>query len=120
MRQARPLLCAALVLAGCAGSSADNPDFCKVQVLGIEKANTGPAGVDYAYKVKGEAGSAAVVSLVARLGPDNFINGKGVEVGPGAFLAVVELKLTGPPPELLVLLEVGASRRCRASAALPR
>jgi len=41
-----------------------------------------------------------------------------VNVGPGPFVAIVDLKLTGVPPELLVLLEVGA-RRCSDDAPKP-
>jgi hypothetical protein len=114
----RGLALAGLLAAlGCAGARA--PDYCKVQVVKVEEFNVRPGKADLAYRVKGETGSPGVVSLVAKLGPQNFITGKGVEVGPGPFLAIVDLKLTATPPELLVLLEVD-SKRCQAKAALPR
>jgi hypothetical protein len=110
------LACALALLAACAGSG---PDSCSIQVVGVEKFDVRPGAADLAYRVKGQAGSAGVASLVAKLGPQNFITGKGVPVGPGPFVAIVELNLTGAPPELLALLEVG-SKRCRANAKLPR
>ena len=100
------LLVALLGLA-CAGGSSESR--CRIEVVGRE----GASQRDFAYRVRGEAGSPAVVSLVAKLGPQNYITGDGVEVGPGPFEAIVELKLTGAPPQMLTMLEVG-SKRCIA------
>jgi hypothetical protein len=119
-RSALASLGACTALLACAGGSANNPDFCSVKVLGVESFSNRPGATDLAYRVQGDAGSPAVVSLVAKLGADNFVTGKGVEVGPGPFTAIVDLKLTGMPPELLILLEVEGGKRCRAKASLPR
>ena len=55
---------AALAALACAGGG-ENPDTCKIQVVGVEKFNTRPGAADFAYRVKGEAGSPAIASLVA-------------------------------------------------------
>ena len=93
-------------------------DQCELKVLGLEEWSVGPDGPDTAYRVRGEAGSGAVVWLSARTAQGKYISGKGVNVGPGPFEAIVELKLTGRPTEYLVVLEV-AGRRCKAKAPNP-
>jgi hypothetical protein len=100
---------------GCASSN--SPTTCKVRVVGVEKYRIGGQEADLAYRVAGEAGSPAVVSLVAKNGPQSYVTGYGVNVGPGPFEAIVELKLTGAPRELLTMLEVGG-RRCTAAVRL--
>jgi len=109
-------VCATSVGVGCAGGSSE-PD-CSVEVLKLEKWQLRPGALDAAYRVRGTAGAPGVVSLVAKLGPQNYITGPGVQVGPGPFVAIVDLKLTGVPPELLTLLEVGGER-CSDEAKKP-
>ena len=102
--------------AACAGGS--NPSTCKIKALKVEEYKVRPGQAKIGYRVQGTAGVAGVASLVAKLGPQNYITGKGVNVGPGAFVAVVDIDLTGLPPELLVMLEVG-DKRCTDDADLP-
>jgi hypothetical protein len=78
-------------------------------VTSIEQWDT-RQGLDLAYRVRGEAGSPGVVWLAAR-DRQEWISGRGVDVGPGPFEAIVDLKLTGVPEEFRVVLEV-AGRRC--------
>ena len=104
------------LLAACAGGGGEAT--CRVSVVGVEKWQIRSRGLDAAYRVQGDAGAPAVVSLVAKLGSERYITGQGVRVGPGPFVAIVDLELTGEPPELLVLLEVGP-RRCTARAQKP-
>jgi len=106
-----------LALTACGGGGVA-PDYCSVSVLKIEKFKSRPGAVDIGYRVKGEAGSEAIVSLVAKKGSQDYITGQGVRVGPGPFLAIVELELTAVPPEFIVLLEVNG-RRCSATAPRP-
>lgn len=104
----------AFTLAACSGlGGPPGPDHCKVDVIGVESVTDRPDAFDIAVRVRGEAGSPAVVSLAARTAPDSYVAGHGVEVGPGPFEAIVEQKLTGRPAGLVVLLEVAGSR-CRA------
>ncbi len=106
-----------MLLASCAGGS--GAPSCRVEVVKLEKWQLRPGALDAEYRVKGQAGAPGVVSLVAKLGSGDYITGPGVQVGPGPFIAIVELKLTAPPPELLTLLEVGATR-CSDSAPKPQ
>ncbi len=102
--------------AGCAGSP--DPSTCKVKALRVEEYKVRPGQAKIGYRIQGTAGSPGVASLVAKLGPQRYITGKGVSVGPGAFVAVVDIDLTGLPPELLGLLEVG-DKKCTDDADLP-
>jgi hypothetical protein len=72
-------------------------------------------GLDAAYWVRGAAGSPATVWLAAKNPSGSYVSGYGVEVGPGAFEAVVELDLTGKPEKLVVVLEV-SGKRCKIEA----
>ena len=110
------VLLSVLGLVGCA-SGGGAPE-CRVRVIAVEKYANTAQGPDLAYRVGGEAGAPGVVSLVAKLGQGRYITGYGVQVGPGPFEAIVELKLTGPPSELLTMLEVGG-QRCTAAAPSP-
>jgi hypothetical protein len=107
-----------LLLSGCLWGGSDAPDHCSVDIVGIEEWRSAPGAFDTSYRVRGKAGSAAVVWLAARVGSGRFLSGKGVDVGPGPFEAIVDLDLTGPPLEYLAVLEV-AGRRCRATAPMP-
>ena len=107
---------ALLGAAACAGSG--DPSTCKIKALKIEEYKVRPGQAKIAYRVQGNAGVAGIASLVAKTGPERYITGKGVNVGPGAFVAIVDIDLTGLPPELLVMLQVG-EKRCKAGAALP-
>lgn len=75
-------------------------------------------GPDVAYRVRGSAGSPGVVWLVAKRPAGDYVAGFGVDVGPGPFEAIVDLKLTANPERFEVVLEV-AGRRCRAVALAP-
>ena len=108
---------ALLATAACAGGGVD-PSTCKVKALKIEEYKVRPGQAKIGYRIQGTAGVAGVASLVAKLGTQNYITGPGVKVGPGPFTAVVDIDLTGLPPELLVMLEVGG-KRCTDGAKLP-
>jgi hypothetical protein len=95
------------------------PDHCEIKVSGIETWNLRGSDLDVAYQVRGKAGAPAVVWLAAKTARGDYISGYGVDVGPGAFAAVVDLKLTGMPSEFLALLEV-AGKRCKAKASKPK
>lgn len=100
----------ALLVAGCAGSG-PGPESCRIEVVRRESEVRNAFGVDVSYRVRGYAGTPGVVSLVARRSDGGFLSGKGIEVGPGEFVAIVEQKLTGPAAGYVVLLEV-ADGRC--------
>ncbi len=107
----------ALLGAGCLGPTPD-PDTCRVEIVGVESAVNSSRGFDISYRVKGYAGTRAVVSLVAQQRDGGYLSGKGVDVGPGQFVAIVEQKLTAPAAGYIALLEV-ADGRCRANAKPP-
>ena len=114
-----PLRAAALasllfVAAACA-SRGSAPDRCVLRVVATEQWRVHDAGLDVAYRVKGEAGSAGEVWLAAKSRSGSWTSGDPVAVGPGAFEAVVELDLTGVPEELAAMLNV-SGKRCKAGA----
>ena len=111
-------LAATALLGAAACASGDDPSTCKVKALKVEEYKVRPGQAKIGYRIQGTAGSAGVASLVAKLGPQRYITGPGVYVGPGAFVAVVDIDLTGLPPELIVMLEVGG-KRCTDDADLP-
>jgi hypothetical protein len=111
-------LAAAALIAASACAGGGDPSTCKIKALRVEEYKVRPGQAKIGYRVQGTAGSAGVASLVAKLGPQRYITGKGVQVGPGAFVAVVDIDLTGLPPELLVMLEVGG-KKCTDDADLP-
>ncbi len=88
---------------------------CAIVVVGIDRWEQTHRGPDVAYHVRGSAGSRGVVWLAARRGDGDYVSGLGVDVGPGPFEAIVDLKLTALPRQFEVVLEV-AGRRCRADA----
>ena len=110
---------ALLWLTGCGlfGGSAE-PSRCEIEVRGVETWKVHDAGLDAAYRVKGEAGSAATTWLAAETGPQRYVSGYGLDVGPGPFEAIVDLKLTGRPRRFIAVLEVGG-KRCKADAPIP-
>ena len=108
-----PVLLTAACLGGGAGRSQ-----CEIAVLDIDRWESTSQGPDVAYHVRGNAGSPGVVWLAARRADGEYISGYGVEVRPGPFEAVVDLKLTALPKQFEVVLEV-AGRRCRANAPAP-
>lgn len=119
MRRRFALTAAAMLLgAGCA-AGARGPQSCEIEVVGLESRVQHDRGVDISYRVKGYAGTRGVVSLVASRHDGGYLSGKGVEVGPGPFVAIVEQKLTGPAAGYVALLEV-AQGRCRDDAPRPR
>ena len=108
---------ATLVWAGCLGGG-PGPESCDIELVGLESNVNHARGTDISYRVKGFAGTPGIVSLVAQQRNGGYLSGKGVEVGPGSFVAIVEQKLTGPAAGYVVLLEV-ADGRCRKEAPLP-
>jgi hypothetical protein len=113
-----PRLAAALLLGALACAGGVDESTCKVEALRIEEYKVRPGQAKIGYRIRGTTGIPGIASLVAKLGPDRYITGPGVNVGPGAFEAIVDLDLTGLPPELLVMLEVGG-KRCTDKAKLP-
>ena len=114
----------AVVLSGCAAFGGGGPSLCKIKVLGVEDWNLRTGALDASFRVSGEAGSPAVVWLTAQVGESRYIPGGGVDVGPGSFRAIVDLKLTGRPREFVVVLEVrdpdrAAPPRCKTVAKMP-
>jgi hypothetical protein len=109
---------AAVLLGAAACAGGGDPSTCKIKALKIEEYKVRPGQAKIGYRVQGTAGVAGVASLVAKLGTQRYITGPGVNVGPGAFVAVVDIDLTGLPPELLVMLQVG-DRKCTDDADLP-
>ena len=119
-RVRRPILsiaAAAIFGAGCLGGTS-GPEACKIEIVGVESSVSNSRGFDISYRVKGYAGTSAVVSLVARRHDGGYLSGKGVDVGPGPFVAIIEQKLTGPAAGYVALLEI-AGGRCRANAKPP-
>ena len=108
---------AALVWVGCLGGG-PGPESCDIELVGLESHVNHARGTDISYMVKGFAGTRGIVSLVAQQRNGGYLSGKGVEVGPGSFVAIVEQKLTGPAEGYVVLLEV-VDGRCRKEAPLP-
>jgi hypothetical protein len=89
-----------------------------VKVVGLGQYRNRAEGPDAAYRVRGVAGSGGTVWLAAKNRSGSWVSGLGVEVGPGPFEAVVDLKLTGLPKEYAAVLEV-AGKRCKADAPDP-
>ena len=111
---AAALLTAAAPLS-CAGASAPR---CQIQVTGLEEYLVRPGDVTVAYRVRGDAGAEGKVWLAARTAEGSWISGDGLEVGPGAFAAIVDLRLTGRAADYKVVLSV-AERRCADDAPRP-
>ena len=97
---------------GCLGG-APGPHTCRIEVVGLESESDSAQGYDVEYRVRGYAGTEGVVSLAARRPDGTYVAGKGVQVGPGAFVAVVDQKLTARAAGYTALLEI-ANSRCRA------
>ncbi len=108
-------LCCAGALLSCAGTAAPR---CEIEVTGLEEYNVRPGDVTVAYRVRGDAGAEGKVWLAARTAEKDWISGDALEVGPGPFAAIVDLRLTGRPARYKVLLEV-AERRCADDAPSP-
>ena len=108
---------AAILGVGCLGG-APGPETCKIEIVGVESSVTNNRGFDISYRVRGYAGTPAVVSLVARRHDGGYLSGKGKDVGPGPFVAIVGQKLTRPAAGYVALLET-AGGRCRANAEPP-
>jgi hypothetical protein len=100
-------------LVGCAGGQI-GPETCELRVTKLHEQRTSSRGFDIAYQVHGRAGTEAVVWLAAQRAPQDYISGKGVDVGPGPFDAIVELALTAPAPSYVAVLELASGKRCRA------
>jgi hypothetical protein len=117
------LACAAAgaaLLTGCMlfDGGETRPDHCEIRVVGVDEWKVHGEGLDAAYRVTGVAGSQATTWLAAQTGPTQYVSGYGLDVAPGRFDAVVDLKLTGRPERFLAVLEV-AGRRCKADAPIP-
>ncbi len=111
------VVCILAVAAACARGV--DPGECEVKIVRLDEWRTTAKGLDVAYVVSGEAGSAGKVWLAAKKSDGTYISGKAREVGPGAFQEVVRLKLTGRVPEYAAVLEV-AGRRCTDETDEPR
>jgi hypothetical protein len=118
--QARGVVAGALLLTGCGlfGGGSLEPSHCEIRVVGVETWQSHDEGLDAAYRVRGKAGGAATTWLAAETGPQRFVSGYGLDVGPGPFDAIVDLKLTGRPRRFLAVLDVGG-QRCKADAPIP-
>ncbi len=116
-RQLLSVTAAAILGVGCLGG-APGPETCEIEIVGVESSVSNNRAFDISYRVKGYAGTPAVVSLVAQQHDGGYLSGKGVDVGPGPFVAIIEQKLTGPAAGYVALLEI-ASGRCRANAKPP-
>jgi hypothetical protein len=114
-------MCAALALAlaGCFTGGSPALDHCKVDVVGLDDYQSRADGIDVSYRVRGETGSPGTVWLVAENPSGMYVPGYGVDVGPGVFEAIVDLKLTGLPQKFIAVLEV-AGKRCKADAPIPQ
>lgn len=99
-------------------ASAAEDDRCRIQVSGLASHDRLPDRFEITYRVTGEAGSAAVAWLAARMPGGRYVSGRGVRVAPGRFRERVSLVLHEPPEKVLALLEVG-ERRCADHARLP-
>jgi hypothetical protein len=108
LRTALVLGLATTLTLGCAKPRAND---CRVEIEGPEEMRLDPGDVRASYRVKGEAGSSGKVWLAAKRLEGDYISGSALQVGPGPFKAVVELRLTGRVPEYVAVLEV-AGRRC--------
>lgn len=93
-------------------------DRCKIRVVATEEWKTHAQGLDAAFRVRGVAGSRGIAWLAAEVGPQRFLSGTGLDVGPGPFEAILDMKLTGRPRRFMAVLEV-AGRRCKADARMP-
>jgi hypothetical protein len=112
-------LLGAALLGGCAIGGGPDPERCEIRVIGIEEYRRHGDGLDVQYRVRGVAGSPGEVWLAARNPSGSWVPGHGVEVGPGPFEAIVDLKLSGEPQGFVALLAVAGDRRCKADAPLP-
>ena len=111
----------ALLLCGCGlvGGGRTSPSHCELEVVAVDEWKVYENGaLDAAYQVRGSAGSPATTWLAAQTPEGDYVSGYGLDVGPGPFDAVVDLKLTGRPKRFVAVLEV-AGRRCKASADIP-
>ena len=111
------IVCVLAVATACARGT--DPDKCEVKIVRLDEWRTSEKGVDVAYVVSGEAGSAGKVWLAAKKSDGTYISGKARAVGPGAFQEVVKLKLSGRVPEYAAVLQV-AGRRCTDETAEPK
>ncbi len=121
MRNGGPPTAALLALLGlsaCSTGGPPAPDHCSLKVVALEEYENSAEGPTVAYRVRGVAGSAGKVWIAGRARSGAWISGYGVDVGPGPFEVIVDLKLTGPPEQYSALLEV-AGRRCKTNAPRP-
>jgi hypothetical protein len=108
-----------IALGGCALFRGAPEGRCKIDVVRVESWNAGAGQADAGFHVRGEAGQAGRTWLVAERADGSYVPGDGVDVGPGPFEALVELKLTGRPKRYLALLELDSGKRCRDTAKVP-
>ena len=118
MRIVAPLALGLLVLSGCGTGGGTAPDHCSIEVVGVEEFRRHDEGLDVAYRVRGMAGSAGTTWLAARDRSGRYVPGYGVDVGPGPYEAIIDLKVTGQPEAFVALLEV-IGRRCKTDVPYP-
>jgi hypothetical protein len=104
-----------LLLAACATAPENR---CEIHVVELEQVDERDGLFDASYTVGGKAGSRGVVSLAARRASGQYVAGRGVEVGPGPFVASVRQRLAERPAALVVVLQL-ARTDCRENAKLP-
>jgi hypothetical protein len=102
-------------LAGCA-TGGITPTTCEIEIVAPPHVETVFDGVDVDVEVRGRAGTNAVAWLAAKRRDGDYISGKGLELAPGSFNAVLEIKLTGATPSYDVVLELAHGQRCRDSS----
>ncbi len=103
------------ILAACASPG---PPPCRIQVTGLEEYSVRPGDVTIAYRVQGDAAGEGEVWLAARAADGSWVSGSALEVGPGEFGAIVDLRLTGKAERYKVVLAVG-EHRCADEAPAP-
>jgi len=115
-RSVLEIVCVLIVATTCARGV--DPDKCEVKIVRLDEWRTSEKGVDVAYVVSGEAGSAGKVWLAAKKSDGTYVSGKAREVA-GTFQEVVKLELTGRVPKYAAVLQV-AGRRCTDETDEPR
>ena len=118
-RAAAALALVAALTAGAGCATGARGPACQIEVTGLETYRSLPGDLEIAYRVRGDAGAEGKVWLAARTAEQTWVSGGGLEVGPGPFAAIVDLRLTGRPERYKVVLQV-AGRRCAEDAPQPR
>ena len=111
-------LAALLTAASIACATQGRGSACRIEVTALESYEVRRGDVSIAYRVRGQAEAGGKVWLAAQTVEGPWISGGALEVGPGSFAAIVDLRLTGRARRYKALLEV-AGRRCADDAPRP-